>query len=135
MKRFILAAIAVVLGLASCEKDPMNAILGTWEAEKIHMNIEGLEMSMDIAEMTGGSLEMTFEKNGNVTMTESIEGESYSETFNFTYADNTLTLTYEGDSVSIPVTIAGDVLTMKVTPEIMDEEEFDGEIEITFRRK
>lgn len=135
MKRFILAVIAAVLGLASCEKENSNPILGTWEAEKIYMNIEGLEMTMDIKEMTGGSMEITFDKDGTATMTETIDGESYTDVCNYKYANNTLTLSYEGDNVSIPVTIKGDTLTMKVDPEMMDEEDFEGKIEIIFRRK
>lgn len=135
MKRFILAAIAVMIGFVSCEKDGTNAIIGTWEATSLYMNIEGIEMDMDIKEVAGSSIEMTFHKDGTVTMTESIDGESYSETYDYTYSSNTLTLSYEDESVSIPATISGDKLTMKVTGEMMEVEGFEGEVQIIFTRK
>ena len=45
MKRFlILTALMAVLGLTSCEKEPSKAIVGTWEATTVEMNISGMKM-------------------------------------------------------------------------------------------
>ena len=65
MKKLIiaLAAIAAVIGLASCEKDPSKAIIGTWEATTVEMTIEGMKMEMDIEEM-GANISFTFKKDG-----------------------------------------------------------------------
>ena len=50
MKRFlILTALLAVLGLASCEKEPSKAIVGTWEAVKIEANVLGVNMSLTTA--------------------------------------------------------------------------------------
>lgn len=108
MKRFILAAIVAVIGFVSCEKDNANSIVGTWEATSLHMNIEGIDMTIDInEETTGGTIEMTFKKDGTATLSEIVDGESYSGTCDYTYTDNILTLSQEGESISIPATISG----------------------------
>lgn len=135
MKKMLLAALAAVLCLVSCEKAQTNKILGTWEAEKIYLNVEGFEMAVDIKEVSGGSIAITFKKDGTATMTESIEGESYSETCNYSYSDDILTLSYEDESISIPTTISGDILTMKVTPEMMEEEDIQGNMKIVWTRR
>ena len=135
MKRFIWAAIAAVFCLVSCEKDSVNKLIGTWEASEMTLEIEGFEMNMDIQEMSGGSIEMTFKRDGTVTMTERMDGESYSDTYDYTYNDSILTLIDDDESISIPATVSGDKLTMKITPEMMEEEDIQGNMKIIWTRK
>lgn len=135
MKKMLLAALAAVLCLVSCEKAQTNKILGTWEAEKIYLNVEGFEMAVDIKEVSGGSISLTFKKDGTVNMTERIEGESFSDTCDYSYSNDILTLSFEGESISIPTTITGDILTMKVTPEMMEDEDIQGNMKIVWTRR
>ena len=64
-----LAAIAAVIGLASCEKEASKAIVGTWEATTVEMTMEGIKMEMDITEF-GTAMEITFNDNGTGTIIE-----------------------------------------------------------------
>lgn len=134
MKRFILAAIVAVIGFVSCEKDNANSIVGTWEAASVQMEMEGMDMTVDLKQM-GVNMEITFEKNGTAKVTESMEGESYTETFDYTYSGGMLTITSEGESISIPATISGNVLTLTADGDLLDEEEFYGTVRINFERK
>ena len=121
MKRFlILTALMAVLGLTSCEKEPSKAIVGTWEATTVEMNISGMKMEMDITEM-GSEMKITFKDNGTATITETSEGESMSMDFSYSVEGNTLILEAEGDLTEIPITIEKDHMTWTMDGEMLDE--------------
>lgn len=120
MKRFIIALTAAVLGLASCEKEPAKAIIGTWEATTMEMTMEGVNMTIDIAD-AGVGMEFTFRDNGTGTFSETSEGESVSMDFNYSVDDNTLIMEVEGDTAEIPVTIEKKNMTMIMDGEMLDE--------------
>ena len=121
MKRFlILTALMAVLGLTSCEKEPSKAIVGTWEATTVEMNISGMKMEMDITEM-GSGMKITFKDNGTATITETSEGASMSMDFSYSVEGNTLILEAEGDLAEIPITIEKDHMTWTMDGEMLDE--------------
>ena len=121
MKKFlILTALMAVLGLTSCEKEPSKAIVGTWEATTVEMNISGMKMEMDITEM-GSEMKITFKDNGTATITETSEGESMSMDFSYSVEGNTLILEAEGDLAEIPITIEKDHMTWTMDGEMLDE--------------
>ena len=121
MKRFlILTALMAVLGLTSCEKEPSKAIVGTWEATTVEMNISGMKMEMDITEM-GSEMKITFKDNGTATITETSEGESMNLDFSYSVEGNTLILEAEGDLAEIPITIENDHMTWTMDGEMLDE--------------
>lgn len=122
MKRLIsvLAAMAAILSFTSCEKQASKAIVGTWDATRIEMTIEGIKMEMDIAEL-GVGMEMTFNEDGTGTMVEKEQGESISMDFTYSVEGNTLTMEAEGDVVEIPVTIEKNNMTMVMNGEMLDE--------------
>ena len=115
-----LAAIAAVIGLASCEKDPSKAIIGTWEATTVEMTIEGMKMEMDITEF-GTAMEITFNDNGTGAIIETLEGDSVNMDFTYSMEGNTLTIEAEGDVAEIPVTIEKKNMTMTISGEMMEE--------------
>ena len=121
MKKFlIMTALMAVLGLTSCEKEPSKAIVGTWEATTVEMNISGMKMEMDITEM-GSEMKITFKDNGTATITETSEGESMSMDFSYSVEGNTLILEAEGDLAEIPITIEKDHMTWTMDGEMLDE--------------
>ena len=119
-KILILTALMAVLGLTSCEKEPSKAIVGTWEATTVEMNISGMKMEMDITEM-GSEMKITFKDNGTATITETSEGESMSMDFSYSVEGNTLILEAEGDLTEIPITIEKDHMTWTMDGEMLDE--------------
>ena len=121
MKKFlIMTALMAVLGLTSCEKEPSKAIVGTWEATTVEMNISGMKMEMDITEM-GSEMKITFKDNGTATITETSEGESKSMDFSYSVEGNPLILEAEGDLAEIPITIEKDHMTWTIDGEMLDE--------------
>ena len=92
MKRFlIMTALMAVFGLASCEKEPSKAIVGTWEAVKIEANVLGVNMSYNMTDLNT-RMELTFKKDGTGTIL--TESEKKSETTAFEYSVN-------GDNLSL----------------------------------
>ncbi len=134
MKRMLLAAFAAFICLVSCEKDPMNAISGTWEASTIKMNIEGMEMSFDISKFEVG-IDMTFRKNGTGSITETSDDYSETLSFDYDYDGSILSITIDGETAGIPAEVSGDNLTMTIDGSMIDEEEFDGRVELNFKKK
>ena len=122
MKKLIiaLAAIAAVIGLASCEKEPSKAIIGTWEATTVEMTIEGMKMEMDIEEM-GANLSFTFKKDGTGVASFAVDGETENEDFTYTATDTMLTMDIDGDTESFPYSIEGNNMTITLDGEFLEE--------------
>lgn len=131
-KYFIISAILAVLGLASCNKEESKAIVGTWEATTIEMTIEGIKMEVDITEV-GAGMSFLFKADGTGSVTEAVDGSTMTMNFEYTLSDGMLTLTIEGDSESIPVTIDGNRMSMIMDGDILEEP--DMTVKIHFVKK
>ena len=83
------------------------------------MKVEDVYMTVDIAE-TGMDMELTFKRNGKGTWI--MSDNSGSEGFDFDYTLNgaRLTISAEGESLSFPITITGDDMTMEFSKEMLD---------------
>lgn len=134
MKKLILLAITALAVFASCEKSDADAIVGTWEATKIEMTMEGMNMSFDLKEY-GTSMTLTFMANGKGSMRGNSDGESVDEEFDYMVEGGVLTIYDDEESVDIPVTIDGKTMIMTADSEMMDEESYGGTIKIHFKKK
>ena len=106
MKKFIIALVAVVLGLSSCSKEAQ--LLGSWKLESITATVNGIEMTIPGEEL-GGDMRFTFKENGKVET--SINGESGGEA-NYTVAGNTLTISDEDMSMSFEFSVNSKTLVL-----------------------
>ena len=106
MKKFILALVAVVLGLSSCSKEAQ--LLGSWKLESITATVNGIEMTIP-GEQSGGDMRLTFKENGKVETT--LNGESGGEA-NYTVAGNTLTISDEDMSMSFEFSVNSKTLVL-----------------------
>ena len=106
MKKFIIALVAVVLGLSSCSKEAK--LLGSWKLDTISAKVEGVQMTIS-ADEEELDMVLTFKDNGKVEST--IDGESEGEA-NYTVAGNTLMLSVEDESLSLDFTVKGKLLTL-----------------------
>ena len=108
MKKFIIALVAVVLGLSSCSKEAQ--LLGSWKLESITATVNGIEMTIPgEGEELGGDMRFTFKENGKVEA--SINGESGGEA-NYTVAGNTLTISDEDMSMSFEFSVNSKTLVL-----------------------
>ena len=90
MKRLLMiTAILSLLMFVSCEKFGGNAIVGTWKATTMEMNIEGITMSFGLEEM-GAEMSFTFRKDGTGEAYMSAEGETDSMEFEYEAKGNIL---------------------------------------------
>lgn len=107
MKRFFSILVALVLAattLTSCEKSPEEILVGKWELTLMKASYEGVKIEIDPAE-AGMALTFIFNANGTYTITESVEGESMSESGTYVYNETSSVITFisNEDSYSIPV--------------------------------
>lgn len=130
MKRLLMIiAMLSLLLFVSCEKMGNNAIVGTWKATTMEMNIEGVSMSVELAEM-GAEISLTFRKDGTGEVYMSAEGETESMDFEYETKGNILYMDSYGDIEEIPYSITGN--TMKITTSGLIE---DSEAELTLTLK
>jgi hypothetical protein len=95
---------ALTFGLTSCAKDAEDLIVGSWNVDKIAIELTYGEesYSQDVPFDEGESTTMTFKKNGEIEIVNvernSDTGELTTETTTGTYTvkDNLLTITAEG---------------------------------------
>ena len=106
MKKFIIALVAVVLGLSSCSKEAL--LLGSWKLESITATVNGIEMTIP-GEQSRGDIRLTFKENGKVEAT--LDGESGGEV-NYTVAGNTLTISDEDMSMSFEFSVNSKTLVL-----------------------
>ena len=106
MKKFIIALVAVVLGLSSCSKEAQ--LLGSWKLESITATVNGIEMTIPGEEL-GVDMRFTFKENGKVETT--LNGESGGEA-NYTVAGNTLTISDEDMSMSFEFSVNSKTLVL-----------------------
>lgn len=107
MKRFFSILVALVLAattLTSCEKTPEDLLVGKWELTLMKASFGGVNIEINPAE-AGMALTFIFNANGTYTITESVEGESMSESGTYVYNETSSVITFisNEDSYSIPV--------------------------------
>ena len=106
MKKFIIALVAVVLGLSSCSKEAQ--LLGSWKFDSVTATVGVTEMT-STAENLGLEVVLTFKENGKVEAT--LDGESGGEA-NYTVAGNTLTISDEDMSMSFEFSVNSKTLVL-----------------------
>ena len=107
MKKFIIALVAVVLGLSSCSKEAQ--LLGSWKFESVTATAAtGIEMTISGEEL-GVDMRFTFKEKGKVEAT--LNGESGGEA-NYTVAGNTLTISDEEMSMSFEFSVNSKTLVL-----------------------
>lgn len=120
MKRFfILTALMAVLGLTSCEKEASKAIIGTWEAVSMEMQVAGVKMEVDMQEVSI-SMEFTFREDGTGTLSEMIEGEDLKMDFTYSVEGDMLMMNSEGEEEGVPVTIDGKNMTIVMDGDFLE---------------
>ena len=108
MKKFIIALVAVVLGLSSCSKEAQ--LLGSWKLDTVTATVEGVERTANAEADLGMEVVLTFKENGKVEA--SLNGESGGEA-NYTVAGNTLTLNVgDGESMSFEFSVNSKTLVL-----------------------
>ena len=133
MKRFfILTAILAVLGLSSCEKEPSRVIVGTWEAVTMEVTLGGgINMTVDMAD-AGMRMMFTFNSDGTGSAYMESEGSGDRAQMEYELFGNVLTMTSEGETSSVPVTIDGKSMTMEISGDFIGED--GSNIKIHFRK-
>ena len=132
MKRLLMiTAILSLLLFVSCEKFGNNAIVGTWKATTMEMNVEGMSMSFELAEM-GAEMSFTFRKDGTGEAYMSAEGERDSMDFEYETKGNILYLDSYGDVEEVPYSIKGNTMTMNLTEGFIDE--YEAEVTLTLKK-
>ena len=106
MKKFIIALVAVVLGLSSCSKEAQ--LLGSWKLDSVTATVGGTEMTTPV-EDSRLEVVLTFKENGKAEAT--LNGESGGEV-NYTVAGNTLTISDEDMSMSFEFSVNSKTLVL-----------------------
>ena len=121
MKRFfIISVILAFFGFISCQKNEAEAIIGSWKATSLLMNMGGMEMEMDISK-SGVQIDVLFKADGTGAITGSAEGEAISTDFEYSVSDGMLSLTAEDNTITAPVTINGKKMSLVVDGEIIEQ--------------
>ena len=128
MKKFIIALVAVVLGLSSCSKEAQ--LLGSWKLDSITAEAEGAQITITAEKMQLDAV-ITFKENGKVEVT--ANGESEGEA-NYTVAGNTLTITDEDMSMSFEFSVNSKTLVLSGDMgEVVEESEMT-KATLTFKK-
>ena len=121
MKRiFIISVILALFGFVSCQKNEAEAIIGSWKATSILMNMGGMEMEMDISK-SGVQIDVLFKADGTGAITGSAEGEAISTDFEYRVYDGMLSLTAEKETITAPITINGKKMSLIVDGDIIEQ--------------
>ena len=128
MKKFIIALVAVVLGLSSCSKEAQ--LLGSWKLESLTTEVDGAQITITAEKMQLDAV-ITFKENGKVEVT--ANGESEGEA-NYTVAGNTLTITDEDMSMSFEFSVNSKTLVLSGDMgEVVEESEMT-KATLTFKK-
>ena len=121
MKRiFIISVILALFGFVSCQKNEAEAIIGSWKATSILMNMGGMEMEMDISK-SSVQIDVLFKADGTGAITGSAEGEAISTDFEYRVDDGMLSLTAEKETITAPITINGKKMSLIVDGDIIEQ--------------
>lgn len=107
MKRFLIIAVAALMGLVSCTKE--SQLIGSWKFDSATVVNNGVEMTIS-AEKAGLDVVFIFKPGGKVENI--LDGESEGEAI-YTVSGNTLTLHIEDDeAMSYEYSVKGRTLTL-----------------------
>lgn len=120
-KLFILTAVMAIFGLSSCEKESSEAIVGTWKAATIEMTAEGINVDVDMAEAEAKLL-FTFNEDGSGSAYMESKGSGNKTQFEYEVFGDTLTLTIDGETIGIPVSIGRRSMTLEIDGSLLDYE-------------
>lgn len=119
----MIATLVSLFTLTSCEKEPADLLVGTWNLTTINISSGGMSIDMDPAEM-GVQMQFTFTSDGTCYMAMAEDG--YEETLTASYfvdVDSktdvkTLKLTVDGETEAITIdTLDRSNLVLVVTEE------------------
>ena len=117
MKRFLIIAVAALMGLVSCTKE--SQLIGSWKLESTTIVNEGVEMTIS-AEEAGVDEVFIFKPDGKIEHI--VNGKSEGDAM-YTVSGKTLTLIFEDDGAILfeysvkgrTLTLIGDIEGVKVT--------------------
>ena len=121
MKKFIIALVAVVLGLSSCSKESM--ILGSWKLDKIEA--EGVTVN---ASKLGLDVTLTFKDGNKLEMAQKQDGETLTESGTYSISGDTITV--EDWELTATFEVTSDTLTITAT----DPESELSEVKLYFKK-
>lgn len=117
MKKIIAALLmATVLSATSCTEDS-DRIVGTWFASKIAFTIDGKTTTSSLANYNW-EMAYLFYSDGNGAIIESIGGERTMKEFTWVLNGNSLTMTRQEESVTIPITLTNKELSIVIDQEV-----------------
>ena len=123
MKKFIIALVAVVLGLSSCSKEAL--LLGSWKFESLETGSE----TLSAADLNAEGMTFTF-KEGGV-----LEISFYEETLSNPYSISGNQLILGDSTMTFEVSSKKLVLTFTVPAELEDEEiGLTGTVKFNFKK-
>ena len=123
MKKFIIALVAVVLGLSSCSKEAQ--LLGSWKFESLETGSE----TLSAADLNAEGMTFTF-KEGGV-----LEISFYEETLSNPYSISGNQLILGDSTMTFEVSSKKLVLTFTVPAELEDEEiGLTGTVKFNFKK-
>lgn len=128
----IIAACASLFALTSCQKEPADLLVGSWEMTAVKLTSEGMTVEIDPVELMGGIPTFTFSADGIFAVSVEEEGEVYSESYNYSVVD--------GDPAQLMLTVEGESMTMTIkqldnTTLILSSNEDGVSMDMTFTRK
>ena len=135
MKRLfaIVAAAMALFFMTSCEKDGNGSssasLVGTWEVSELEMTYDGIPITLP-AETVGINAGITFSENGSGYFYTYEDGDYELEPFSYTYSNGKLKFysEYEDESITIPVTVRGNKMTMSLDEKLTGEPGTTGKI-------
>jgi hypothetical protein len=135
MKRLfaIAAAVLAVFFMSSCEKDGDSttaaSLVGTWEVSALETTYDGIPITIS-AEAAGINAGITFSENGSGYFYTYEYGDYEREPFSYTYSNGKLKFysEYEDESITIPVTVKGNKMTMSLDENLTGEPGTTGKI-------
>ena len=127
MKKFVIALVAVVLGLSSCSKEAQ--LLGSWKFVSLTAEAEGMQITFTAEKMQLDAV-ITFKENGKVEVTANGESEGEAD---YTVAGNTLTINIEGESTSFEFSVDSKTLVLSGKLDGLVEDDLS-KASITFKK-
>ena len=127
MKKFVIALVAVVLGLSSCSKEAQ--LLGSWKFDSLTTEVEGAQITITAEKMQLDAV-ITFKENGKVEVTANGESEGEAD---YTVAGNTLTINIEGESTSFEFSVDSKTLVLSGKLDGLVEDDLS-KASITFKK-
>ena len=118
MKRLFIVAATVLAALfvTSCNKEKeISPIVGTWEISSAEITYQGETLSIDAAD-AGIEAEVIFNEDGTGTA----KLPDSTETFKYTYANDIIKITVDGETENVNISIKGNTLVIMIDDYMME---------------